>query len=133
MIGTNPNQLRGWGVDGPRGERPGVPREMLPPQRIGNAHWTTPDQQSTGTPTAIERRRRLTPVYGTAIPPRGVSGLVRRAAYRVPEYRPRRWLMLMVADRIDVFESTLLPSALKYGAIGALGYFGLRALRARSR
>jgi hypothetical protein len=43
-------------------------------------------------------------VFSTAVPVRGLSGRLRRVAYRVPDYRARRWLLLMVADRIDVIE-----------------------------
>jgi len=44
----------------------------------------------------------LTPVFGTAQPPAGLSGILRRMAYRVPEHRPRHWMPLMLADRVDV-------------------------------
>jgi hypothetical protein len=48
---------------------------------------------------------QLTPVFSTAVPPRGLSGLMRRAAYRIPEHRTKRWAMLLLADRVDVWES----------------------------
>ena len=38
---------------------------------------------------------------------RGLSGLVRRAAYRVPEHRTTRWTLLLVGDRLDVLEHRL--------------------------
>jgi hypothetical protein len=100
----------GWGVDARREDRPGVPREM-PPQKMGNAHWSVPEQQHSRKPAAIERRHELTPVYGTVNPPAKLSGLVRRLAYRAPDYRPRRWMLLMLADRIDVLEHRLVPAA----------------------
>ena len=70
-------------------------------------------------------RRSLTPVHSTAIPPRGLSGLLRRVAYGIPEYRARRWALLMLADRVDVIEHDrragirlLLPViALSFGAL----------------
>src|SRR5690606_6810186 len=45
-----------------------------------------------------------TPVFGTAQPPHGVSGALRRAAYRLPERRARHWLLLLLADRVDMLE-----------------------------
>jgi hypothetical protein len=39
--------------------------------------------------------------------PRGLSGLVRRAAYRVPEHRTARWALLLAGDRLDVLEHRL--------------------------
>jgi hypothetical protein len=68
----------------------------------------------------ITPTRTLTPVYATPIPPRGISGMIRVAAYRVPEYRPRRWMMLMLADRIDVLEHNLPRTGLLLGGLGAL-------------
>ena len=43
----------------------------------------------------------MPPVYGTAPPVGGVSGLVRAAAYRYPGHWTRHWMMLLLADRID--------------------------------
>ena len=45
------------------------------------------------------------PAFGAALPARGLSGVVRRAAYRIPERRPARWVLLLAADRIDVLET----------------------------
>jgi hypothetical protein len=50
----------------------------------------------------MELQGHLTPVFGTAQPPRGPSGVLRRAAYRIPEHRALHWLLLVVADRVDV-------------------------------
>lgn len=33
-----------------------------------------------------------------------MSGWLRRRAYRLPDHRARRWLLLMVADRLDALE-----------------------------
>lgn len=103
--------------------RPGVPRMHRPFPDPG-AHWDRPQQQR-GTP--LLGRSGLagaTPVFGTAQPARGLSGVVRRAAYRVPEHRSGRWALLLLGDRIDVLEHRaarswwLLPAA----AALVLGY-----------
>jgi hypothetical protein len=44
------------------------------------------------------------PVFGTAVPPRAVSGLLRRVAYRYPDHAVRHWTMLLLADRVDLWE-----------------------------
>ncbi|HEV7919537.1 MAG TPA: hypothetical protein VGR02_01975 [Thermoanaerobaculia bacterium] len=49
----------------------------------------------------------MTPVFGTSCPPRGVSGMLRAYAYRFGEGRLRRWMTLMLADRVDVLEGRL--------------------------
>lgn len=73
---------------------------------------------------------RLTPVFGTAQPPRGLSGLIRRAAYRIPEHKAGRWMLLLLGDRIDVWESRLGRN--RWAAIGgATALLGLLAWRRR--
>ena len=47
----------------------------------------------------------LTPVFGTAQPPKGLSGAIRRFSYaRYSEGRAAHWLLLMLADRVDAVE-----------------------------
>lgn len=92
---------QGWGTDLAAHARPGVPREAP-----GEFDRTTPSRQPLPD-VPLTRRMELsefTPVFGTAQPPRGLSGLLRRAAYRIPEHKARRWLLLLGADRADVLE-----------------------------
>lgn len=96
--------IPGWGVDRDRQDRPSVPREQLDPTLSG-AHWDFPERQPEKWPRerSIEHRF-LTPVFGTACPPKGLSGGMRRYAYTLSEARAGHWLMLMAADRVDVAE-----------------------------
>lgn len=83
--------------------RPGVPMERLPPHALQGTHWRQPTQQATR--VRVTKRMelsKLTPVFGSAQPPAGVSGLIRRLAYRVPEHHPQHWMLLLAADRVDV-------------------------------
>jgi hypothetical protein len=96
----------GIAVDADRSERPGVPMEQSPPRPVGNAHWLSPDRQ--GDPGFVMKRKgldALTPVFGTTCPPHGISGTIRRAAYRIAEHKTSHWLLLMIADRVDALES----------------------------
>ena len=93
------------GRDLPASERPGVPMELEPRPLTPAVHWTEPERQKPA--RGVTRRKELqelTPVFSTALRPRGISGLLRRAAYRIPETRARHWMTLMLADRIDVQE-----------------------------
>lgn len=111
--------IPGWGVDLRQEDRPGVPQE-LPPRPIGNAPITGGiEQQHNGRPVALDVRRPVTPVYATATPMRGLSGLIRAAAYKIPPYYPRRWMVLMLADRIDVLEHNIVPLATFVGGAAA--------------
>ena len=98
------SQIPGWGADLDRKNRPAVPMERMPP-REDDAHWDVPEAQ----PRTVEvlhsnERPGLTPVFGTAVPPAGLSGKIRRAAFRHSEGRIRHWTMLLLADRVNVVE-----------------------------
>jgi hypothetical protein len=100
-------RIPGWGVDLDPADRPAVPRERFDPALTG-AH--APEQQPEHRPRerSIEHGR-LTPVFGTSSPTRGVSGVLRRHAYRrYSEARAAHWLLLIGADRVDAVESALL-------------------------
>lgn len=90
-------------VDGPD-RRPGVPMQSEPEPSAG-AHWSEPTRQFAV--KEVLHRVELegpTPVFGTAQPPRGLSGIMRRRAYRIPEHHARHWMLLLAADRVDVLE-----------------------------
>lgn len=94
-------------VDPPEA-RPGVPMEAVPEEPADGAHWAVPERQ----PNADEHLHRPglerpTPVVGSAQPPRGLSGRIRRQAYRIPEHYARQWALLLLADRVDVVEDRL--------------------------
>ena len=92
------------GADLPADERPGVPMEHAPRPLTA----TAPDQYERMRPrrglTRRSERRSMTPVFGTAQPLHGISGLLRRLAYSTHETRARHWMMLLLADRVDVLE-----------------------------
>jgi hypothetical protein len=107
-----PEQLRaripGWGADLDPADRPSHPKLQYAPESTG-AHWRFPDRQ----PGAEGRERSIehafvTPVFGTAQPLNGPSGLIRRLAYRrFSEARLAHWLLLIAGDRVDAWGSHL--------------------------
>ena len=121
--------LLGEAVDQNVNRRPGVPMEQSPPHPMGAAHWTEPERQPD--PGNVLKRsdlRELTPVFGTAVPPRGLSGVLRRFAYEIPEHYTPHWLTLMLADRVDAIEHR--PARLAWLALPLLaGGASLIALR----
>jgi hypothetical protein len=98
------SHIRGWGADLDRANRPAVPMERTPP-RLENVHWDEPAQQHSYVKVyhSIERPG-ITPVFGTSTPPSGLSGKLRDVAYRYSENDIRHWLLLMLADRVNVGE-----------------------------
>ncbi|WP_413626342.1 hypothetical protein [Luteibacter sp. Lutesp34] len=99
------DRIPGWGADLDRSNRPAVPMERMPPRLVG-VHWDDPAPQRCDVEIlqSTEHFRRP-PVFGTSVPPRGVSGWIRRRAFRHSENDLRHWLMLLFADRVDVVES----------------------------
>jgi hypothetical protein len=101
-------RIPGWGVDLDPKDRPSVPRERFDPSRSG-AHWDFPERQEEKWPRerSVEHAF-LTPVFGTSCPPKGLSGTMRKYAYKkFSEGRAAHWLILIAADRVDSLESTL--------------------------
>jgi hypothetical protein len=101
-------RIPGWGADLDPRDRPSVPR-LQPGPATSRTGEGPPEQQPERTPRerSIEHSR-LTPVFGTACPPRGLSGGMRRAAYaRLSEAQAAHWVLLLAADRVDTVESAL--------------------------
>jgi hypothetical protein len=100
-------KIPGWGVDLDPADRPSVPQERFDPDITG-AHWDFPERQVEKWPRerSIEHRF-LTPVFGTSTPPSGVSGVIRKFAYRYSEGRAAHWMLLLGADRVNAVESHL--------------------------
>lgn len=102
-----PEGVPGWGADLDPQARPGFPMERTPP-RFVNVHWDELEHQAPSVKVYHSNERPgLTPVFGTAQPPSGVSGMIRGAAFRYSENDLRHWLMLMFADRVNVVEGIL--------------------------
>lgn len=67
--------------------------------------WQRPPQQ----PETVEilhsnERPNLTAVFGTTLPPQGLSGVVRRFAFGFSENKQLHWVALILADRINMVE-----------------------------
>ena len=125
-------RIPGWGADLDPADRPSVPK--LRPEETG-AHWDFPERQPETWPRerSIEHKF-LTPVFGTSCPPKGVSGAIRRLAYRrYSEGRAAHWLLLMAADRVDATGSTLRSFASRHpdnpltetGVLSEISHHGL--------
>ncbi len=114
--------------------RPGVPRKKKA-EPMGHAHWWRPQRQTGGEGLLRDvQRKEPTATFSEAQPPRGLSGALRRKAYQVPDYRARRWLMLIFADRVDPIEHPMWSASPRRRATWpALGLLGRGALWRRRR
>ncbi|HEX8442859.1 MAG TPA: hypothetical protein VF631_04345 [Allosphingosinicella sp.] len=102
------SKILGWGVDADPENDPTFPmRDRSEEDRTGPG-WQSPPPQQVDVEIlqSVEYERRPA-VVGTSTPPSGLSGVIRRTAFRFSESDWTHWLMLMGADRINVVEGVL--------------------------
>ena len=118
--------IPGWGADLDHENRPAYPMERTPP-RLDNVHWTHPENQPVNVKVYHSTERPgITPIFGTSTPPSGMSGMVRDVAYKLSENDIRHWLLLFLADRINVVEG--IGEDLKNGHVpNVFAEMGIRA------
>jgi hypothetical protein len=102
------SRINGWGVDADPKNDPTYPMKNRNNDEHAGYSWERPPQQ----PIAIEvlhsnERPDVTSVFGTSTPPAGLSGAIRRFAFRYSESSYGHWLPLMLADRVGVVEGVL--------------------------
>lgn len=124
--GRDMSHIDGWGADLDRNNRPAVPMERTPP-RLAGAPLSVPTQQPRHVEVLVSPERPgVTPVFGTSAPPRGLSGRLRRLAYRSTENELRHWMLLLLADRVDMVEG--IGEDLLQGKVpNVLGEMGIKA------
>jgi hypothetical protein len=100
--------IPGWGVDRDTNNDPTYPMRHIEDQESRGLTWTRPAQQHPDVEIlrSIEHNR-LPAVVGTSTPPSGLSGAIRRYAFRRSESDWWHWLLLMGADRINVVEGVV--------------------------
>jgi hypothetical protein len=103
----DPATVKGWGVDADPRNDPTYPYRQRGDNGPGMT-WDRPPQQrpSVEILRSVEHNR-LPAVVGTSTPPSGLSGMIRRAAFRYSESDWTHWLMLLGADRLNVVEGLL--------------------------
>lgn len=113
--------IPGWGADLARENRPAVPMERTPPRL--DVPWGDPPPQQPRTVEILKsvERPEHSRTFGTRLPPKGLSGVIRRAAFKRSENDIRHWLMLIAADRVNVVEGLCEDVREKPGKALAIG------------
>ena len=101
----DPTTVVGWGVDADPENDPTWPIRDRSRDDGPGANWTPPTAQIAGVEIlqSVEYGRRPA-VVGESTPPAGLSGMMRRAAFRFSEGQWGHWLLLMGADRVNSIE-----------------------------
>lgn len=121
------SQIKGWGVDADPKNDPTYPMKNRNNGEHEGYTWERPPQQ----PLNVEilhsnERPDVTAVFGTSTPPSGLSGAIRRFAFRYSESSYGHWLPLILADRVNVVEGVL--DDLRHGHLPNIpGELGWRA------
>lgn len=108
--------IPGWGMDADPENDPTYPMK----HRTGADHDRLNYEKAPQQPIDREvfhsiERPGVTRVFGTSTPPAGLSGAVRRYAYKYSEATATHWMTLILADRIDVIQGKI--NDLKHGIL----------------
>ena len=104
----DPSRIKGWGVDADPQNDPTYPMKHRNDGEHAGYSWERPPQQPITTEILHSNERpNVTSVFGTSTPPSGLSGMIRRFAFRYSESSYGHWLPLMLADRVSVVEGVL--------------------------
>ena len=114
--GSEYQHIKGWGIDADPKNNPTYPMKNRTNEEHEGYSWERPEQQ----PEEVEllksnERPNVTAVFGTSTPPSGLSGKLRRYAFKYSESSYGHWLPLMLADRVNVVEGII--DDLKHGHI----------------
>jgi hypothetical protein len=100
--------IKGWGIDADPENEPTYPMKNY----TGDDHKRTNYERPWLQAVTVEKlqsneRPSLSAVHGTSVPPSGLSGMLRRFAFRYSEGMFRHWLPLLLADRINMVEGVI--------------------------
>jgi len=110
------NNIPGWGMDADPENDPAYPMK----HSNGADHERLNYEKAPQQPLDMEilhsvERPGVTRVFGTSTQPSGLSGAIRRYAYKYSEATATHWMTLILADRINVIEGKI--DDLKHGII----------------
>lgn len=104
----NYNDIKGWGIDADPLDVPAYPMKRRTENDNKGMIWERPVQQ----PVNVEilksnERPNISAVFGTSVPPSGLSGKIRRYAFKYSESSYGHWLPLLIADRVNMVEGII--------------------------
>ena len=108
--------IKGWGIDADDTNEPTHPMKKYTGDDHKRINWERPTLQPVNVEVLHSNERPyVTAVFGTVAPPSGISGAMRRFAFKYSEGRWTHWLTLLAADRVNMVEG--IVDDLKHGTI----------------
>jgi hypothetical protein len=102
------SHIKGWGIDADPKNDPTYPMRDRSKEDHKGYNWDRPTQQPVNMEVLHSNERpNVSAVYGTAAPPKGLSGIIRRYAFKFGEGSFAHWLPLIAADRVDEIEGVI--------------------------
>ncbi|HEU4470430.1 MAG TPA: hypothetical protein VFR58_05055 [Flavisolibacter sp.] len=100
--------IPGWGMDADPENDPTYPMKHSNGADHERLNYEKAPQQRQDIEIfhSIERPG-ITRVFGTSTPPAGLSGAIRRYAYKYSEATATHWMTLILADRVDVIQGKI--------------------------
>lgn len=97
--------IKGWGIDADPDNEPTYPMKHYNGDDHKRLNYVRPPQQlQTVEILQSNERPTLSAAFGTTLPPSGLSGNIRRMAFKYSEGKWHHWLMLLLADRVNMVE-----------------------------
>jgi len=102
------SHIKGWGIDNDPQDEPNYPMKHYTGDDHMRIRWKRPTLQKVDVELLLSTERPTpSAVFGSKNPPRGLSGMIRRYAFRHSENEFKHWLPLLLADRVDVIEGMI--------------------------
>ncbi|HYJ62340.1 MAG TPA: hypothetical protein VEV62_01245 [Parafilimonas sp.] len=100
--------IPGWNMDADAENEPTYPIKKWTGDDHNRINWQRPAQQLVNEEILHSNERpNISAVFGTPLPPSGLSGAIRRKAFTFSESEYGHWLNLFLADRINMFEGII--------------------------
>ena len=102
------SHIKGWGIDADPRNEPTYPIKNYTGDDHNRTNWERPQQQQSDVEILHSNERpSVSAVFGTTNPPSGLSGSIRRYAFKHSENEYLHWLPLLLADRVNMVEGVI--------------------------
>lgn len=107
-IADSHKNIEGWGIDADPENDPTYPMKHYTGADHDRLNYErAPQQRQEMEILKSNERPAITRVFGTSSPPSGLSGMLRRYAFKFSEGSSGHWMTLILADRINVVEGVI--------------------------